>query len=46
MVMAIWQTVGGSGVASQASAEEQTMRAQMLYEQRGSAPWPVCGANL
>lgn len=41
-----WQSVGGSGVASQASAEEQTMRAQMLYEQRGSAPWPVCGANL
>ena len=41
-----WQSVGGSGVASQASAAEQTKRAQMLYDQRGSAPWPVCGANL
>ncbi|QYA46439.1 transglycosylase family protein [Nosocomiicoccus ampullae] len=41
-----WQSVGGSGVASQASAAEQTKRAQMLYEQRGSSPWPVCGANL
>lgn len=41
-----WQSVGGSGVASQASAAEQTKRAQMLYDQRGSQPWPVCGANL
>ena len=41
-----WQSVGGSGVASQASAAEQTKRAQMLYDQRGSSPWPVCGANL
>ncbi|CEA02118.1 putative transglycosylase SceD precursor [Jeotgalicoccus saudimassiliensis] len=41
-----WQSVGGSGVASDASAAEQTKRAQMLYDQRGSQPWPVCGANL
>ena len=41
-----WQSVGGSGVASQASAAEQTQRAQMLYDQRGSSPWPVCGARL
>ena len=41
-----WQSVGGSGVASDASAAEQTERAQMLYDQRGSQPWPVCGANL
>lgn len=41
-----WQSVGGSGVASDASAAEQTQRAQKLYEQRGSSPWPVCGANL
>ena len=41
-----WQSVGGSGVASQASAAEQTQRAQILYSQRGSQPWPICGKNL
>lgn len=41
-----WQSVGGSGVASDASAAEQTQRAQKLYDSRGSQPWPVCGANL
>ena len=41
-----WKSVGGSGVASQASAAEQTQRAQILYSQRGSQPWPVCGSNL
>nr|WP_305794282.1 transglycosylase family protein [Jeotgalicoccus sp. WY2] len=37
---------GGSGVASDASAAEQTQRAQQLYDSRGSQPWPVCGARL
>lgn len=41
-----WASVGGTGVASQASAEEQTMRAKMLYAQRGAQPWPNCGAYL
>ncbi len=41
-----WHSVGGSGVPSQASAAEQTKRAQILYSQRGSQPWPVCGARL
>ena len=41
-----WQSVGGTGVASQASASEQTQRAKILYSQRGSQPWPVCGGNL
>lgn len=41
-----WQSVGGSGVASQASAAEQTQRAQILYNQRGASPWPVCGSRL
>ena len=41
-----WQSVGGSGVASQTSAAEQTQRAKILYSQRGSQPWPVCGSNL
>jgi hypothetical protein len=38
-----WESVGGSGLPSDASPEEQDMRAQMLYEQSGSSPWPVCG---
>jgi hypothetical protein len=35
-----WQSVGGSGLPSSASAAEQDMRAQMLYDRRGCSPWP------
>lgn len=35
-----WQSVGGSGLPSNASPAEQDMRAQMLYAQRGCSPWP------
>ena len=38
-----WAGVGGSGLPSEASAAEQDMRAQMLLEQSGTSPWPVCG---
>jgi soluble lytic murein transglycosylase-like protein len=38
-----WASVGGSGDPAAASEAEQDMRAQMLYERAGSAPWPVCG---
>lgn len=41
-----WRSVGGSGVPSDASASEQTYRAQLLYRRRGASPWPVCGRNL
>ncbi len=41
-----WQGVGGSGVASDAPADEQTARAQALYAQRGASPWPTCGKHL
>lgn len=41
-----WKSVGGSGLPSQASAAEQTKRAEILYDQRGSQPWPVCGSRL
>lgn len=41
-----WQSVGGSGLPSQASTSEQTMRAQMLYDAAGPGQWPVCGSNL
>jgi LysM repeat protein len=35
-----WQSVGGTGLPSQASPAEQDMRAQMLYDRRGCSPWP------
>ncbi|HUD11940.1 MAG TPA: transglycosylase family protein [Candidatus Saccharimonadia bacterium] len=35
-----WQSVGGSGLPSNASPAEQDMRAQMLYSERGCSPWP------
>ena len=41
-----WQSVGGSGLPSQASSDEQTRRAQILYDQRGDSPWPHCGSRL
>lgn len=41
-----WRSVGGSGMPHQASAQEQTYRAQLLYKQRGAQPWPVCGRRL
>ncbi len=44
--IATWQGVGGSGLPSDASPAEQTARAQILYRQAGSSPWPVCGRYL
>jgi uncharacterized protein YabE (DUF348 family) len=41
-----WRSVGGHGLPSEASAQEQTYRAQLLYKREGSRPWPVCGRNL
>lgn len=37
-----WASVGGSGDPASASPAEQDKRAQMLYNQRGGQPWPVC----
>jgi soluble lytic murein transglycosylase-like protein len=37
-----WRSVGGSGDPAAASEAEQDHRAQLLYDARGSAPWPVC----
>jgi uncharacterized protein YabE (DUF348 family) len=44
--VATWGAVGGSGLPSQASAEEQTARAQMLYNRSGAGQWPHCGPRL
>lgn len=41
-----WQSVGGSGLPSDASAEEQTMRAQILQQRAGWGQWPACSASL
>jgi hypothetical protein len=41
-----WESVGGSGLPSQASPEEQTRRAMALYDRRGASPWPTCGRHL
>lgn len=37
--LATWQSVGGAGLPSDASVEEQMMRARMLYDVRGWSPW-------
>jgi hypothetical protein len=41
-----WRSVGGSGMPNQASPAEQTLRAKLLHESRGSSPWPNCGRFL
>jgi uncharacterized protein YabE (DUF348 family) len=41
-----WHSVGGRGMPHQASAQEQTYRAQLLYKREGRHPWPVCGRHL
>lgn len=41
-----WRSVGGTGDPAAAPLSEQTYRAQLLYAQRGRAPWPVCGRFL
>ena len=44
-----WATVGGSGLPSDASAAEQTYRAQLLYNRvngNWQGQWPNCGRYL
>jgi resuscitation-promoting factor RpfB len=44
--VATWQSVGGTGLPSEASPEEQTYRAQILLERSGVGQWPTCGPRL
>ncbi|TYP86215.1 resuscitation-promoting factor [Blastococcus xanthinilyticus] len=44
--VATWQAVGGSGLPSAASPDEQTFRAQQLYNRAGAGQWPHCGPRL
>lgn len=37
-----WRAVGGSGLPSQASREEQIARGKMLQARQGWGAWPVC----
>lgn len=41
-----WRAVGGSGLPSQASAAEQTQRAQALQARSGWGQWPACSRKL
>lgn len=41
-----WESVGGTGLPSEATPDEQRRRAILLYEQRGAQPWPTCGRHL
>ncbi|GAB3728948.1 ubiquitin-like domain-containing protein [Nocardiopsis nanhaiensis] len=44
-----WESVGGSGLPSEASPGEQTERAQQLYNTVGGdwqSQWPTCGVHL
>lgn len=45
-LVSTWQGVGGQGLPSQATAQEQTYRAQLLYLRSGAGQWPHCGSRL
>lgn len=41
-----WQATGGSGLPSDASREEQIMRAEKLLAMQGWGAWPACTSKL
>ena len=41
-----WESVGGVGDPAAATSDEQDLRASLLYQRRGSSPWPFCGRYL
>jgi resuscitation-promoting factor RpfB len=44
--LSTWRAQGGSGNPTDASASEQTRRAQILYGKTGASSWPSCGPKL
>jgi uncharacterized protein YabE (DUF348 family) len=44
--LSTWAAVGGTGNPIDATPDEQTYRAQVLYERSGAGQWPVCGPLL
>ena len=43
--LSTWQSVGGAGDPIEASPDEQTYRAQLLYQRSGAGQWG-CGSHL
>lgn len=41
-----WNSVGGTGLPSNAGRDEQIMRGKMLQEKRGWGPWGGCSKKL
>jgi peptidoglycan hydrolase-like protein with peptidoglycan-binding domain len=41
-----WEAMGGTGSPAEADEAMQDQFAYKLYQQRGTAPWPTCGAKL
>jgi len=41
-----WESLGGTSDPVSAAPTEQDRLARLLYERRGSAPWPYCGKYL
>ncbi|HXE45440.1 MAG TPA: transglycosylase family protein [Conexibacter sp.] len=39
-----WRAMGGHGDPARAPEAEQDRRALTLYRERGTSPWPACGA--
>jgi uncharacterized protein YabE (DUF348 family) len=44
--LSTWRAMGGSGLPTEASAAEQTQRAQALQARSGWGQWPACAAKL
>jgi uncharacterized protein YabE (DUF348 family) len=44
--LSTWASVGGSGNPVDASPDEQTMRAKILFNKAGPGQWPHCGPRL
>jgi peptidoglycan hydrolase-like protein with peptidoglycan-binding domain len=40
-----WRSLGGTGDPAKADEATQDRMALLLYQQRGAAPWPVCGGR-
>ena len=41
-----WEAMGGTGSPAEADEATQDALAYKLYQQRGTAPWPSCSAQL
>ena len=44
--LSTWRSVGGAGDPIDASPDEQTYRAKVLYNRSGAGQWPSCGKYL